>query len=310
MSGHVSVLRDEVLDALEAASGGRRLLDGTFGGGGHTRAFLDAAADNAVVALDTDPEAAVRADALKAEFPDRFTFFATNFEDLAEHVSGTFDSALFDLGLSSYQFDTAERGFSFRFDAPADMRLNPEVGKPASVFLETAERHELVRAIRDYGEETRWRAVVDAILRARGSGQLQRTLSLAALIAEVIPPVRGKGRRSPIHPATRAFQGIRIAVNRELEVLEAMLPAAFAALAVGGRLAVISFHSLEDRIVKRFFRELAGRPVDRFDARPQDHRTVRGRELTSRPVTPSTDELEANPRSRSAKLRVFEKSAA
>lgn len=306
MSEHLPVLLVEVLSALRVVEGGQRVLDGTFGGGGHTRAILDAAATNTVVALDTDPAAAPRAAILAETYGERFSFIATNFVDLADVAPGPFDGILLDLGLSSFQFDTAERGFSFRFDAPIDMRLNPEAGEPASVFLENAPREALVRAVRDYGEEPRWRAVVEAILRARGTGKLARTLSFAEVVAAVIPPPRG--RRQVINPATRTFQGIRIAVNRELEVLEAVLPAAFEALAPGGRLAVISFHSLEDRLVKRFFRERGGRPVNRFDRLPQDLRAVYGRELSSRPVTPSAEELAANPRSRSAKLRVFEKS--
>lgn len=305
--GHVPVLCDEVLDALRIAGGGRRVLDGTFGGGGHTRAILQAAATNEVVALDADPEAAARAEEVARAFPGRFTFHSTNFEHLAEVVEGPFDGMLFDLGLSSFHFDTPERGFSFRFDAPLDMRLNPEEGEPASVFLETASRGDLVRAVRNYGEEPRWRAAVDAILAARGSGKLQRTLSFAELLDAVLRVPTGRGRTPRLHPATRVFQGVRIAVNRELEALETLLPAAFDALAVGGRLAVISFHSLEDRIVKRYFRYLSGRPGHRHDPLPQDLRAVYGRELSRRPITPSEAEIGQNPRARSAKLRVFEK---
>lgn len=306
-TGHVPVLRDEVLAALEVSAGGRRVLDGTFGGGGHTRAILEAAPDNEVVALDTDPEAEARAAAVAEAFPGRFSFHGVNFEKLAEVVSGPFNGMLFDLGLSSYHYDTPERGFSFRHDAPADMRLNPREGRPASDFLETADREDLVRAIRNYGEEPRWRVAVEAILKARGTGRLQRTGTLAALLEEVLRLPPGRGRVSHLHPATRAFQGIRIAVNRELEVLETLLPAAFDALGEGGRLAVISFHSLEDRIVKRFFRRLSGRPEHRRDRLPQDFREVSGRELSSRPITPSEEEIARNPRSRSAKMRVFEK---
>lgn len=308
MPGHVPVLRGEVLDALQAAHGGRRLLDGTFGGGGHARAMLEAAETNEVVALDADPDAVARAHALGEVFAGRFHFIAANFERLAEVVTGPFDGMLFDLGLSSFHFDTPGRGFSFRFDAPLDMRLNPEEGVPASEFLETADREDLIRAVRNYGEEPRWRAVVDAILAARGTGKLQRTSGFAELLGEILRVPRGRG--SHLHPATRTFQGVRIAVNRELDVLETMLPAAFDALAVGGRMAVISFHSLEDRIVKRFFRRLAGRPEHRRDRLPQDLRTVRGRELSRRPIVPSEVETDQNPRARSAKLRVFEKTLA
>lgn len=305
MSIHLPVLLDQVITHLRVTDGGMRVLDATFGGGGHTGSILEAASDNSVVALDADPAAATRAEGIARKFPDRFTFISCNFSDFAARVSGQFDAILFDLGLSSFQFDTPERGFSFRFDAPADMRLDPRVGIPASDFLERASREEMVRAIRNFGEEPRWRAVVDALINARGTGKLSRTASLAELISAVVGTP--KGRPSRIHPATRSFQGIRIAVNGELDVLESVLPDAFAALTPGGRLAVISFHSLEDRMVKRFFRRMAGRAEHARDTVPQDFRKVYATEVTRRPVIPSDEETRSNPRSRSAKLRVLEK---
>ena len=305
--GHHPVLCATVVDLLAAAAGPRRFLDATFGGGGHSRAILAAHPGNIVHALDTDPEAAPRAAALSVEVPGRLVFTPGNFEHLAELVKGPFDGILFDFGLSSFHFDTPERGFSFRHEGPLDMRLNPETGLSARTFLETAEREELVRAIRNYGEEQQWRRIVDAILRARGTEALASTQGFAALVAEAKGPAAARQRR--IHPATQTFQGIRIAINRELEVIETALPAAFAALAPGGRLAVISFHSLEDRLAKRFFRRMAGRPEGRFDNRPSDQRAVHAHELTRRPVTPAAEECEANPRARSAKLRVLEKRA-
>jgi len=305
MTTHIPVLLDEVLNALRVEEGGSRYLDGTFGGGGHTRAILDGHPENTVIALDTDPEAKARAAELSFSYGERFTFYAANFEDLDSVVTGSFDGILFDFGLSSFHYDIAERGFSFRHDGPVDMRLNPEEGEPASVFLETAPREAMIRAIRQYGEEVRWRVVVDAIMGARGTGRLSRTTSLAELISEAVGP--RFAARSKIHPATKSFQGIRISVNRELEVIESVLPKAFSLLNPGGRMAVISFHSLEDRLVKRYFRRLVGRPENRFDSCPLDLREIHATEMSRKPITPSEDEVGRNPRSRSSKMRVIEK---
>lgn len=303
--GHIPVMAAEVLEHLRAAAGQGRFLDATFGGGGHTRRLLEAHAGNTVFALDTDPEAAPRAAALAEAFPSRFTFAAGNFESLGTLAPGEFDGILFDFGLSSFHFDTPERGFAFRLDGPLDMRLDPTSGETAHAFLERATRHELIRALRDFGEEPRWRRVVDAIERARGTEALSRTVAFATLVEEALGPAAR--RQSRIHPATRTFQGIRIAINRELEVIETALPAAFAKLRTGGRMAVISFHSLEDRLVKRYFRHLAGRPEGVRDNRPADLRPVHALEVTRRPLVPGEAECEQNPRARSAKLRVIEK---
>jgi 16S rRNA (cytosine1402-N4)-methyltransferase len=303
-AGHYSVLLREVIELL-VPSPGARFLDGTFGGGGHTRAILGAADGTKVVAFDRDPAALVRAQSLIAEYGERFELVSADFGRLGALATGEFDGALFDLGLSSFQLDEPERGFAFRYDAPADMRMDTRSGVPAHVWLETATEEMLVRAIRDYGEEHNWRRIVRALIAARGSGALARTASLAALISEAIPA--RERHASKIHPATRSFQGIRIAVNDELGAIERALPAAFAKLRPGGVLCVISFHSLEDRIVKQYFRRQCGQPESADDHRPQQLREKSADPLTRRPMTPSESELLENPRSRSAKLRALRK---
>lgn len=312
LASHDPVLFVEIMEAMRVpldrvAGRNPRFLDGTFGGGGHTQGLLNLSENTEVVALDRDPAASTRAEALDDHFGNRFQFIDLNFADLEQLEVTGFDGMLFDLGVSSFQLDEGDRGFSFRSEAPLDMRMDPRSGVSAAEFLESAPEDELVKAIRNFGEEASWRKVTRAILQNRGTGKLQSTLALATLIEDTLGPQSRYGRSQRIHPATRTFQGIRIAINRELEALERMLPVAFDMLHPGGLLAVISFHSLEDRIVKRFMRRMAGRPEHGRDSRPQEERTVRGTLIQSKPVKPSETEIESNPRSRSARLRLIEK---
>lgn len=297
MSGapHVSVLLDEVIDNL-ALGPGDTVVDGTFGAGGYTRAFLATGAK--VVAFDRDPT--VRRFA--AGFPeDRFSLVEARFSEMdAVLGEGRADGVALDLGVSSMQIDEAERGFSFMQDGPLDMRMG-DAGPTAADLVNTAEQDELARIIYVYGEERESRRVARAIVRRREEQPFTRTLELAAFVEKAL----GGRRGAKIHPATRTFQGLRIAVNEELAELEAGLSAAERVLKSGGRLCVVTFHSLEDRIVKNFLGERAGRtPAGSRHAPP----LAKGAEPSFRLLfngaqSPSEAETAANPRARSAKLR-------
>ena len=301
---HVPVLVEECRACVNGGHGGT-LADRTCGGGGHSREILSANLFNSLLAFDCDPDAKDRASQLADDYGSRFRFVDSEFQEMDNYSQPEeFDGLLMDLGISSFQLMKPEKGFSFRLDAPIDMRLNPRVGMSAAEFLENASQESLIRAVREYGEEKRWRKVVDAILRSRGSGKLQRTLSAAEVVSDA---VGGQRFRQRIHPATKTFQGIRIAINGELESLATVLPKAFRSLKVGGVMLVISFHSLEDRIVKRFMRKMSGRPEHKMDFSYSDERTSYAEMMGSKAIMPTKEEVQDNPKSRSARLRVLRK---
>jgi 16S rRNA (cytosine1402-N4)-methyltransferase len=292
MPDHVPVLAPESIAALAIRPEGT-YVDATFGAGGHAALILGClGAGGRLVALDADPSAGARA------LPDpRFTLLQRNFRELAEALAelgiGRVDGVLFDLGVSSMQFDEGERGFSFRVAAPLDMRLDPTQGESAADFLASRDEKTIADTIYAFGEERASRRIARAIVALRGAGTPVRdTVDLANVVARAVGRGQAKSRTA-IHPATRTFQALRIAVNDELGALRAGLDAALACAAVGGRVAAISFHSLEDRIVKQTFRE-----------------DPRARAVTRTPIVPGPDEIAANPRARSAKLRAAERIAA
>ena len=293
---HIPVLVREVVTSLQPKPEGV-YLDCTVGGGGHAAAILEAAGPpSRLVGIDRDPEAITVAGDRLACFADRVRLIRGDYRDLRFLVSDLhpegFDGILYDLGVSSLQFDDPGRGFSFQFEGPLDMRIDRRSGDPtARDLIHGLPEEDLARIIRAYGEERWARQIARNIVRHRGS--LETTRDLAEIVARAIPR-RFWPRR--IHPATRTFQALRIAVNRELEGLEGALEEAINFLKVGGRICVIAFHSLEDRVTKHLFRRLAAPGA------------VPGvRILTRRPVTPSPEETARNPRARSAKLRAAER---
>jgi 16S rRNA (cytosine1402-N4)-methyltransferase len=294
---HVPVLLHEVLEALRPGAGGR-YIDGTVGGGGHTAALLEASAPGGrVLGLDRDEAALARAAERLKAFEARVTLVKSDFramKSVAEaHGFAPCDGVLLDLGLSSDQLASPERGFSFQADGPLDMRFDPSTGETAAELLNRASETELADIFYSYGEERRSRRLARVVVERRRTRPFERTGDLVAAVEAALG-----GRRGRLHPATRAFQALRIAVNDELGALKEGLAAAADLLAEGGRLAVISFHSLEDRIVKQFIQ---------LHASGQASRPLRA--LTRKPLVASAAEREANPRSRSAKLRVTERPA-
>ena len=292
---HVPVLLQEVVDALQPRAG-ETIVDGTFGAGGYSRALL--AAGSSIIAFDRDPSAAVFAQGLPA---DRFRLIERRFSELDEVTGeGAVDGVVLDIGVSSMQLDQAERGFSFMRDGPLDMRMAAD-GPTAADLVNEAEPAEIARILYVYGEERESRRIARAIARRREEQPFTRTLELAEFIEKAL----GGRRGAKVHPATRSFQAIRIAVNEELSELEAGLVAAERALKVGGRLCVVTFHSLEDRIVKTFLTVRAGKtPGGSRHAPPVESTAAPSFQLSFNGArTASAAELAANPRARSAKLR-------
>jgi 16S rRNA (cytosine1402-N4)-methyltransferase len=301
---HIPVLISEVLEAL-APKDGETLVDGTFGAGGYTRAILQAA-NCSVLALDRDPNAVRKGATLVAEFGDRLRIVETPFSEIEDVVSAELrgqkaDGVVLDIGVSSMQLDDADRGFSFQSDGPLDMRMSSS-GMSAADFINTAEEEEIANVIYTFGEEHRSRAVARAVVKQREKAPFARTLELADVVLRVFHGRKVDGR----HPATRTFQALRIFVNDELGELANALSAAERVLKPGGRLVVVSFHSLEDRIVKKFLAERSGKTAGASRHLPPESIKLNEpsfRLVNSRPLTPSKGELEVNPRSRSARLR-------
>jgi 16S rRNA (cytosine1402-N4)-methyltransferase len=304
---HLPVMLAEVMAALAPVPGGI-YVDGTFGAGGYTRAILDTGAS--VIAIDRDPTAIAAGAALAAASGGRLTLAEGRFSDLAAiaaaHGHERVDGVVLDVGVSSMQLDDPARGFSFRFDGPLDMRMGGD-GPSAADVVNGLEPRDLARVIAVLGEEKRARAVAMAIARAREAGPIAGTAALAEIVARAV----GHRHTDKIHPATRTFQALRIFVNRELDELAAALAAAERTLAPGGRLVVVAFHSLEDRIVKRFLTERSEDRPRGSRHRPEAEMPDPSFELLARGAqSPGDAEVESNPRARSARLRAARRTAA
>jgi len=303
-SPHQPVLYQEIIHALQPKRGGR-YVDGTLGAGGHARGILEACApDGQLLGLDVDPQAVMIARKNLAPYEGRIHLVQASYTTLSVQLKDLgwdlVDGIVLDLGASSMQFDTAERGFSFMQDAPLDMRFGPHMHQTAADIVNSYLERELADLIYEFGEERDSRKIARAIVKAR---PLHTTRELAAAI-EAVSPRRG----DRIHPATRTFQALRIAVNDELSSVKSVLPQAVAALRSGGRLAVISFHSLEDRIVKEFFREQSRDLVNPpYEQIYEVERNAILKEVNRKPIMSSEEETKSNPRARSAKLRIAEK---
>lgn len=306
---HLPVLLTEVVDAFDGLTM-RTFVDGTVGLGGHSAAILEAHPEiKSFLGIDQDPDALALASERLAPWSDKVRLSHGNFSELDRFIQEQslqqVDGILVDLGVSSLQLDRPERGFSFSREGPLDMRMNPAATLTAAEIVNHWSEYDLARIFRDYGEEQRWRKAAQAIVAARAQKPITTTKELAAVLNPVLPYNPKKG----INPLTLIFQGLRIAVNRELDVLETFLTKAIDLLQPGGRLAVISFHSLEDRIVKNHFRLAAS---DKWDTSGLGGGLFRDKEpivlpITKKPLCASDEEVAANPRSRSAKLRVIEK---
>jgi 16S rRNA (cytosine1402-N4)-methyltransferase len=304
LARHIPVLVREVVSYLNLHDGGT-YIDGTFGGGGYSRALL-AAADCKVIAIDRDPTAIAAGAELVDAFRGRLVLIEERFSNLddAAEGAGPINGVVLDLGVSSQQLDTAERGFSFRLDGPLDMRMGSDGASAADVVANASER-DLATIIAVLGEERRARAVARAIVHARAERPVSTTRALAEIVARVV-----RHHPGDIHPATRTFQALRMFVNDELGELAQALGAAERVLTEGGRLVVVSFHSLEDRIVKTFFASRTGVQGGSRHHPEAIKAPATFRVLTKRPVVPDESEVDTNPRARSAKLRAGERTEA
>lgn len=305
---HLSVMPDEVIRFL-APGDSKTYLDGTLGGGGHSLLILENAPNALLVGIDRDQAALAAAGKRLAAFGDRFRPVHGDFAGLAGHLEAlgisALDGFILDLGVSSHQLDTGERGFSFQQDAPLDMRMDTSRGETAADLLNDLPEQELERIIGEYGEERWAKRIAAFIVNSRNESPITTTFQLVDIIKGAVPKAKWDER---IHPATRTFQGLRIAVNHELESLERGMRAALDLLKPGGRGVIISFHSLEDRIVKHIFREYAeGCTCPRQLPLCVCGKQPRVKILTGRPVTATQQETDGNPRARSAKLRAVEK---
>ena len=300
---HVPVMPAEVIRLL-APRPGKTILDSTLGGGGHAKKILEAGAS--LIGLDQDPNSLTHAENKLRKYGNSVVLKQVNFSEMLtagrEISPSGVDGILMDLGVSSHQLDCAQRGFSVRFQGPLDMRMNPSEGVTAAEIVNRWDEPELARIFWELGEERKSRAIAGAIARRRLHKRFEDTLDLADCVAGVI------GRRGRIHPATRVFQALRMTVNREMECLKEALDSAPALLKPGGRIAVITFHSLEDRMVKRFFKSRSQVEIDRPEwPEPRRNPDWCMDQVTRKPMTPGSEEVKLNPRSRSAKLRVAEK---
>ena len=307
---HVPVMLERTIELLAPSVEGKKatLIDCTLGLGGHAEAFLKQFPELVIIGIDRDPKALELAKKRLEQYSDRVHFVHTTYDNIEETLADlgfeSVDAILMDLGVSSMQIDEGERGFAYSFDAPLDMRMDGSSGETAASILAKASEEELARIFKDYGEERFAKKVANEIVQQRVTAPIVSSKELAALIARVIPFIPGK---SSGHPAKRVFQALRIAVNEELEILERAVPAAIQALSVGGRLLVLSYHSLEDRIVKQAIAKAAtsSAPLDMPFELPEQapilKLVVKGAEQAS------VQEIAQNPRSASVRLRVAEK---
>jgi 16S rRNA (cytosine1402-N4)-methyltransferase len=287
---HVPVMLEEVLGFIEGENK-KILVDGTFGGGGHTQAILEKYPDLRVIGIDLDDDALERGEALKKRHPEKLSLHKGNYRDIdaflkIEDVPAV-DGVLLDLGISSDLVSDSGRGFSFQYDAPLDMRMDKTSGLTAGDVLNRYSKEDIARVFYEYGEERKSRQLAELVVQYRRKNKIQTTTELVELAKKAI---RGRGR---VHPATKVFQALRIEVNDELNSLSEFLKKSLSCLSCGGRVLIISFHSLEDRMVKNFFREREKEGSLKI--------------ITKKPIVPSFEETRRNPRSRSAKLRVAER---